>query len=190
MKTIHLSFVLLFALIVHARESVSDSLNTVSLPQAEKSEAVAYGLAIGGTLVPIIPLIEAGVRGEKSKSGTNSAPEYILSGVGFTFGPSLGQFYANSMRNGLWDCTIRAVGFGIIWMAEDKYIDGVPYEELLSPITVSLIAGGIIHSFIDTHFAVQRANEKFKTQHFGFSPELFPASNGGLKPGMMAWMSF
>ena len=190
-------FLLSITLASHANMTVPDSLSQPLFPSPRKSETVAYSLAITGSLAPIIPLIEAGQRISKSKRVINPNPEYIISGMAFTLGPSLGQFYAGSPREGLIGCAIRAAGAGIFIIANNSHCYSgsldhpvCPEIELLGLISFSLLGTGIYYSLHDTHYAVKRANENAKAQPFGFVPELIPSSNGKLLPGVMTWARF
>ena len=101
---------------------------------------------------------------------------------GLFIGPSLGQFYAGAPGSA--DLGILGrVTAGIIFLLE-----GGIKGKGEGPSLVYALA--TLYSLIDTPIEIQRHNEKVKAQHFGFSPELFPSSNGGLKPGVMAWAKF
>ena len=177
-------------------QSISDSA-TISQPPA-KSELVAYGWALGGTLIPFVSGLII-VQPNKG-SGANTTANILL-GTGLILGPSLGQYYAGSYWRGSFGIVPRVAGsfifsFGLLvdGLSDDKGAvgavrSGAPGGDLIL-LGGSLMIAGTVYSLIDTHFAVKRANEKVKAQHFGFSPELFPSSNGGLKPGVMAWARF
>ena len=184
-----LIFSLSFGWAAQAEIIKSDSLIS---PPPVKSEIIAYGFAAAGTILPSLagaPLAANWNNGNHEEIGT----ALIL--TGFTIGPSLGQFYAESFWQGSLALLGRGIGAGLIAYGFSKSLDEAPGNgpsaaDLTGTIGLILEGSGTIYSLIDTHFAVKRANDKIQAQHFGFSPELFPSSNGGLKPGVVAWVKF
>lgn len=175
-----------------------------------KSNGIAHLLAFGGYLVPIIvgqiliknsePDYERWPPGPENK--TEKYFGELLAFTGTFVGPSLGQYYAGSYAQGNWAVAGRLGGIIIILpavavAASQGLCDYNCDQSGPSPLLVVAAIGGIglflgstIYSFVDTHFAVRRANEKIRARYIGFSPELFPSSDGGVKPGMMAWVKF
>ena len=125
---------------------------------------------------------------------------YTLIVLGLVTGPSFGQYYAGSYRQGIWATSVRLLGTGMALPGYIRYVEDLNQtgasrhqSDFVSNMMVTgvlILETGIIYSWVDTYFAVKRANEKLKAQRFGFSPELFPSNDGGLKPGMLAWAKF
>lgn len=176
MKSSGSLLVFCLALAAHA-SSVWDSLT----PPQPKNELLAYGLSVGGTLVPMYLAMT-------SQAQPNPRDDWFVTTAMITavIGPSLGQFYSESWAQGVVGVAIRFVGIGLVKGGLSGGLSG----EGQVVVGIAVVTGGALYSLVDTHFSVQRANEKFKMQHFGFSPELFPSNNGGLKPGLLAWAKF
>ena len=136
-----------------------------NIPLYPKSQALGLGLALGGTVLPVWWAFRAA---EDWHSVSTLEKTLIVTSV--LIGPSLGQFYAGAPGPAC---------LGIL----GRFIGGITINPFIYLI-------GTIYSLADTPIEIQRHNEKVKAQHFGFSPELFPSSNGGLKPGVMAWAKF
>ncbi len=170
-----------------------------------KSNQAAYAWVLGGGLaLPVAGGVVFGF-GEKSNNLAVWDLGALMLFSGLAVGPSFGQFYAGSVVPGLLATAGRTVGALMITagiastldfcgtdfggndtQCPDRSNDGTT----LVVLGTLLFLGSDIYSLVDTHFAVQRHNEKLKAQHFGFSPELFPSNDGGLKPGVLAWAKF
>ncbi len=154
-----------------------------------KSEQAAYAWTLFGPGLIIAPSFFIG----------DKPLGYALILSGLVAGPSFGQYYAGSYRQGIWATGVRLLGIGMALPSYMRYVEDLnrtgasrQHSDFVSDMggTGGLIfLTGIIYSWVDTYFAVKRANEKFKPQRFGFSPELLP-TNDGLKPGLLAWAKF
>ncbi len=186
---------------------------------AGKSVLLAYGLALGATFIPYglyefnHPSNGWAEFGLTTLSGVGlfggpSAGEFYAEG-GPTFAGSVGMairavgvgFF---IASGVVDVN---AGLSSICANPDpsRYLF-LPFGDLTScPDTALyqkadhlattgevLFIGGMIYSLIDTYFAVQRGNaaKEEPARRFGWSPELAPANDGGLKPGVTAWVKF
>ena len=135
--------------------------------EPSKSMVVAYALAAGATLTPIllagVPKTEDDVVG------------WTLLGLGGVLGPSMGQFYAASPVSAWAGTAIRAAGFAI----------AVSTVASLGDVSGVILAGafmatGMIYSLGDTKGAVDRANAR----HVSLAPALLPRRDGRLAPGL------
>ena len=177
---------------VDVKDEASGKDNTQ--PMLPLSESKAYKWAVGGTLLPVITgtsyiLYKVGNASDRRQGGIFSHAEVSsligLFSLGAIIGPSLGEIYADSWGYGLLGIGLRIGSILPIFTVSTS-------DDLAGPFlaTTILYIGATTYSFIDTHYAVKRANAKINAQRFGFSPELFPSSNGGLNPGMLAWLKF
>ncbi len=166
-------------------------------PPEPVSEGKAYAWAAGGTLIPLISGLTISSNAHHFKSSLGNR----LMGLGFAFGPSLGELYAGAWGYGLFGMGLR--GAALLWLSttmNNGNSDGavtqpgvVGYDNsaLGDALTASLIVGvATIYSFVETRYAVKRANKRIAAQRFGFSPEIFPSSGGALNPGLLAWIKF
>lgn len=173
-----------------------DPENSIARP-AYKSAGLSIALSVLGSAVPVLTGLQM------SKSG-NTANFMVMGGM--LVGPSLGQFYAGSLGRGMLGTGIRTGGAfmaltGIVYLLNDFSCDvadgNVCDEDKDAAATPLLILGtatylgGAIYSLLDAGWAVERYNARLDSKRgFGWSPTLAPASQGGLKPGVLAWMRF
>lgn len=166
-------------------------------PPPEKSELIAYGLAVAGTLAPIA------VGAVLAENNNFWAGTGIITG-GVFIGPSLGQFYAGSWGQGAIGAIARSVGGALIFVglvqAFDCEYGGSAGENCSSDGSTAgisgliLFGGGGLYSLIDTHFAVQRYNERERAEsgalHFDLFPALTRNADGSHRAGLMARVGF
>ena len=193
-------FLFSLAFTVYATASIPDSL---ALPPSShtspKSPLIAYGLALGGTFIPVA--IGTGLLFKRAADKKNddqlavsdspydkSMPAIVIL-TGWIIGPSLGQFYAGSPGQGSLGILIRGIPTVLVAASLANNDDDLQNGLIEITLASACVIGGSIYSFIDTKFAVRRYN-KSQEQHWGFAPEFFPSSNGGLTPGMLAWTRF
>jgi hypothetical protein len=154
-----------------------------------KRTGSAYAWALGGTALPII----AGMYLIQTRA---AAPGGLLMASGILVGPSLGQFYAGSLGPGLGATLLRTTG-GILMIAglaeafddwdcdEGRTCDG-NNGATLGLLGLGAFFGGTLYSFIDTHFAVKRANASV----LQMSPEIRLSKQGAPALGMRASLNF
>ena len=182
-------FILLFIFAAHATSSIPDSL-TPSPPA--KSETVAYGWALCGTLIPSAVGATLIGANQDRHTGYATAIGPILLVSGLAIGPSSGQFYAGSTGKGALGVLIRlSAGLGIFfaggWGASDAQVI------LGSTFAGLAYTAGTVYSIMDTPKAVKRANEKAEAAHaahFDLFPTLAHNVDGTERVGMMARLSF
>ena len=165
----------------------STSSDSLSSPPPEKNEATAYALATGVTLLTLLSF---------NSSGT-FAGEILFPIVCPIVGPSLGQIYAGSWWQATIGASVRTIGLTIMvasFLGSAQCDQNCP--SLTGPVTTGLIflGGGIIYSFVDTHFAVKRANEKVRAKQTTVLFDLFPTltynTGSSHQMGMIARLSF
>jgi hypothetical protein len=186
---------------------VSDSIHLVpTRPLEEKSKLHAYAVAAIGTVAPIglmTVLITSGTASDGVIFGSLALS--VVAG----FGPSWGQFYADSKGPGWWGVGVRGFGstlaaFGLM----NNFFAGfcgrgeedVPYSQRKvcpeDPGNGALFTGlgifavGTVYSLIETGYGVDRANARVRAQRFGWSPTVIPGADGTLRAGGLAWMRF
>lgn len=153
-----------------------------------KSHLVAYASAILGTAVPIA----AGSMLGEANENSNLAPWLIVGGI--FIGPSTGQFYAHSPGQGLLASGARFGGAFLLlsgmfasWGDEEADPGEGTGRVLLG---AALFAGGTLYSVFDTWLAVDRYEQRARSDAYGFSPTLQLDKEGGLRPGAMAFARF
>lgn len=167
-------------------------------PAKTKSEAVAYGWAVGSTLLPtllgigIISTIQPEDGNPYAGMGQIFLGGLVISG-GVIVGPSIGQFYAGSIGKAFIGMAIRIfVPILAISLIPESRRDLNGNEK--AAITLTALSPGIIYSLFDTHYAVKRFNERARakrtTTSFDLYPTLSRTANGGLGAGMMARVGF
>ncbi len=171
----------------HAESSVS---NITLKPSRPPSEAMAYGLAVGGTLI-------ATLGGAWLISMDQNPLGGILFLSGITVGPSLGQFYAGSVGQGILGTVGRTLGgiIAIVGLAEglddlccDENNDGDNGEGLMLAGSLIFLAGNV-YSLVDTHFAINRSLDFHKNQ-IGLSPTFRFKGDRPPLIGAQAWARF
>lgn len=174
----------------------SDPAGSIARP-AYKSTHFSIALSVLGSAVPVL------VGLQMSESGNTA--NYLVMG-GMLVGPSLGQFYAGSLGRGMLGTGIRTGGAfmalqGTVYLLRNSFCDVGDEDECdeseadaAAPLLIlgtATYLGGAIYSLLDAGWAVQRYNARLdKKRGFGWSPTLSPAPQGGLKPGVLAWMRF
>ena len=189
-------FFLSLSLATHAASYYTpDSIPPPPLPAKAKNEAIAYGLAIGSTLFPDW----IGIAILKSSDATpRQTIEYTFLFSGLIVGPSTGQIYANSYKEGLLGISARGLGISLIVysIANNAQFDYVSGNHngygALEFSGVIICTAGILYSLIDTHFAVHRYNNpgEPKLQKFGVMPSWRIDGNGTPQAGLVAWARF
>ena len=168
---------------------------------ARGSEGVAYLLAIGGTVLPVYAAARIYTA---SDPGNNQALISDLPIFGLLIGPSLGELYLGSWRQGLGGALVRILGgtvaiVGAAAASNDLGCKAVSDANHCKDndgggalgIGLLLYATGFIYSMYDTHVAVNREErENAHSDGFGWSPTLSPGREGRLIPGAMAWLRF
>jgi hypothetical protein len=172
-------------------------------PEPPKTMLQAYTWSTLGTLVPML----AGYTMAQNISDGPVALPGLLFVTGMTFGPSLGQFYAESPSQALLGIGLRAGGgaIAIVGMARalsNMFCDLDESEDrgrscnensdgtLLMMGGSLMFLGGFLYSFIDTGRAINRLNARSDESEFGWQPMLIPGKNGDLKTGFSAWAHF
>ena len=85
-----------------------------------KSELVAYGLAIGLTVVPLVPVLVS-----KPSNPLLSVALYSFAGIGLLAGPSTGEMYAGSGNSSTGNAGAAIRGVGVITMLTGEIIYAV-----------------------------------------------------------------
>ncbi len=171
-----------------------DSIPSPVLPDKAKNEAIAYGLAIGSTYLP-------GLIGVAISKNSDARPiqtigiALALSGV--VVGPSTGQIYASSYKEGLLGIAARGLGLSLMVANGSHFISSGGHHKFNGSDALGLSGsflffGGFFYSLIDTHFAGHRYNNpgERNLQKFGVTPSWNIDENGTPQPGMMAWARF
>jgi hypothetical protein len=151
-----------------------------------KSHAMAYGLMLAGTVVPVAAAF-ALPSGEAALT---------LAFGGLLIGPSAGQFYAGSGGRGLAGVGIRALGLPVGLIVGGIMANGAsdePFAELVNFLGGMMLGAGVMwvigttYSVIDTPRAVNRANERARRaflSNASLSPVLYPARD---EHNVMRW---
>ena len=202
MKLPALIFMLSITLASQAKSSIPDSL---AAQQPAKSEAVAYGLALGSTVIPV--LVGGAMIGVSPDGSavTSIGKGFLITGLtlGLTLGPSLGEFYAGSYKQGILGTSGRILGIGLVYFGALLSFNNRDYNgqrdmgggpgDAVAIFGAALATCSTIYSLIDTHFAVKRAKEKTRAAHvthFDIFPTLAHDADGSERMGMMARLSF
>lgn len=157
---------------------MDDTADSESPTPPLRSESKAYWLATGSTLL--------------------GAPI----GLGLIFGPSAGQYYCGSYREGNLGVVGRIAGVGLVTFGGLGAYNSSPGRGSPNPIFSIFIIAGIdlfiastIYSFVDTRSACDRANQRLEEnvpppKDYGFEPSLQLSQSGSLQPGVNAWIHF
>lgn len=154
---------------------------------ANKTVEMAYASMLLGTVVPIAMGSLLASRSEDS----DLAPWLIVGGV--FLGPSTGQFYANSVGTGILSSAIRFGGAALFLSGALSGLGGEGDRESGSGRMLAgtmVFIGGTFYSLIDTHLAVDRYRQQYRSMSLGISPTLGLARGGEMQPGAMAYLRF
>lgn len=154
---------------------------------ADKTVQMAYASMLLGTVVPIALGSLLVSRSEDSEV----APWLIVGGV--FVGPSMGQFYANSVGTGILCSAIRFGGAALFLSGALAGLGGDGDRESGSGKMLAgtlVFIGGTFYSLIDTHLAVDRYKQQYRSMSFEISPTLELARGGVIQPGAMAYLRF
>ena len=101
--------------------------------EERKSPALALGLSVGGTAVPL--LLSVAERDDPDHA--------ILAGLGVTFGPSLGNYYAEQPARARRGLKIRGVGVGITGIGLVLNVAAVFGSEMAREVARGTVAVGL-----------------------------------------------
>lgn len=193
-----LAFLLVIALA--APSGAEDGIPPEEVP--DKSLLVAYGLAVGGTVLPI--MVGAAMADNGSDNAFSGIGGALVVG-GYLVGPSLGQFYASSVGHGIAASLVRAAGAGLAIVGvvssilpnqcsinEDgsRDCDEPEDHDNLIYAGTALYLGGMAYSLYDTFDATHNFRRREARRRLGWAPTLRLDKEGGIRPGAMAFARF
>jgi hypothetical protein len=177
------SFILAILLFVPVARAEDSNMVPAAVPPA-KDPAMAYTLAFGATVLPLVASFLI---------FDSDGPVGTWMNVGALWvGPSAGQFYAGSPVTGLLGTGLRVGGsFLVASSISDMIGDNADASSFLAGLTI--FTAGTLYSLVDTHFAVKRANQRARKAALpktSLAPMLYPTRGGRLAPGMAACLTF
>ena len=183
--------------------SPSASRDSTLLPpeafQAPKTNLTAYALGVGLWLVPVA--IAYPMLNKDNPTDREDLIGWPLLFSGLFIGPSAGQFYAGSWAKGFAHLGVRLGGLGLAgYGASVEFSDCFNHEDCASDeanlfyaLGLGVYGAGVLYSLIDTHRAVDRANERARKRfesRMSLSPALLPVGKGSFAPGLALRATF
>jgi hypothetical protein len=163
-------------------------------PSNPPQRSTAYSLAVTGSLATV-------AAGAFTAAAGSHRTGFGIAAAGLVLAPSLGQVYAGSLWQGAAGAAVRGIGVTLfaIGFAQGDLLcgmgdcSGTDQGDGLEITGLTLVGLGLVHGFLDTHYAVSRAEARHRrplTRRWEIQPTLAFASDGESLVGGLATVRF